>query len=683
MVGRIPVMDVMPLVDRGRQPAKATRGEPFPVRATVFREGHDMLGCEVVATDPSGTRRAPVRMRLLAPGTDRYEAWITPDVEGAWSFEVQAWSDPLATWLHDAPIKIAAGVDVELMFTEGRLLLERVVSTSATARTSVPSGTSATSGEAGLDAADQEILEGALDACGDPTRPVEARLAAITAPELADVLHRHPIRDLISTEGPFSAYADRPRALFSSWYEFFPRSEGATPDPKTGRLRSGTFRTAAKRLDAVAAMGFDVIYLPPIHPIGEVNRKGPNNAVMNPPGPAPAEWPGSPWAIGSKHGGHDAIHPELGTFDDFDAFVARAGELGLEVALDLALQAAPDHPWVTSHPEWFTTRADGTIAYAENPPKKYQDIYPINFDNDPDGIAQEVLRIVRLWMSHGVRIFRVDNPHTKPLAFWEWLLSQVRATDPDVLFLSEAFTRPAMMHGLGSIGYHQSYTYFTWRNEKTEIEDYLREVATSSDHLMRPNFFVNTPDILHAFLQYGGPAAFKIRATLAATSSPSWGVYAGFELYEHVAVRPGSEEYLDSEKYQLRPRDWAAAEAEGRSLAPYLTRLNELRRAHPALQLLRNVTVHRTDDDHTICFSKTAALPDGGTDTVIVVINLDPHGTRETTVHLDLAALGVSGDSLAVRDELTGQDWTWGRDNYVRLDPGYESAHILTVRSPR
>jgi starch synthase (maltosyl-transferring) len=663
-------MDVMPLVDRGRLPAKATRGEPFPVRATVFREGHDLLGCEVVATDPAGRRRAPVRMRLLAPGTDRYEAWLTPDVEGAWTFEVQAWSDPLATWLHDAPIKIEAGVDVELMFTEGRLLLERV---------EVDEG----------DEAAQQILEGALDACGDPTRPVAARLAAIEAPELAEVLREHPIRELVSTEGPFPAYADRPRALFGSWYEFFPRSEGAAPDPKTGRLHSGTFRTAAERLDAVAAMGFDVVYLPPVHPIGEVNRKGPNNAVMDPPGPAPREWTGSPWAIGSKHGGHDAIHPDLGTFADFDAFVARAGELGLEVALDLALQAAPDHPWVTSHPEWFTTRADGTIAYAENPPKKYQDIYPINFDNDPDGIAQEVLRVVRLWMSHGVRIFRVDNPHTKPLAFWEWLLAQVRATDPDVLFLSEAFTRPAMMHGLGAIGYHQSYTYFTWRTEKTEIEDYLVEVSSESDHLMRPNFFVNTPDILHAFLQYGGPAAFKIRATLAALASPSWGVYAGYELFEHVAVRPGSEEYLDSEKYQLRPRDWAAAAAEDRTLAPYLRLLNRLRREHPALRLLRNLTVHSTDDDHILCFSKRATDPvTGETDALVVVLNLDPHATRETIVHLDTDALGLpQGDrapkSFICHDEITGQDWTWGRDNYVRLDPGYESAHVLTVRSPR
>ena len=420
------------------------------------------------------------------------------------------------------------------------------------------------------------------------------------------MLAAHPLREHVTVEGPYQAYADRPRALYGSWYEFFPRSEGATRDDATGAVTSGTFRTAAKRLDAVAEMGFDVIYLPPVHPIGEVNRKGPNNTLT--PGPDDT---GSPWAIGSKDGGHDALHPELGTFDDFDAFVARATELGLEVALDLALQCAPDHPWVTEHPEWFTTRADGSIAYAENPPKKYQDIYPLNFDNDPQGICQEILRVVRLWMSHGVRIFRVDNPHTKPVAFWEWLLREVRRTDPDVIFLAEAFTRPAMMRGLGAVGFHQSYTYFTWRTARWEIEEYLLELSTETDHLMRPNFFVNTPDILHAYLQYGGPAAFKIRAVIAAMSSPSWGVYAGYELFEHVAVKPGSEEYLDSEKFQIRVRDWEGAAAEGRTLAPYLTRLNEVRRAHPALQLLRNITIHSSDDENILVFSKTADTASG------------------------------------------------------------------------
>ncbi|MGZ5400271.1 MAG: alpha-1,4-glucan--maltose-1-phosphate maltosyltransferase [Nocardioides sp.] len=662
MVGRIPVMNVTPLVDLGRQPAKATVGEPLPVRATVFREGHDKLGAEVVLSGPDGVRRSPVRMVADGDQPDRYVAWVTPDAEGAWTFEVHAWSDPIATWEYAAGVKIPVGVDVDLMFTEGRLLLERV--------------------QAGLDPADRrgaEVVQGGIDAATDTDRPPAARLAALQSPDLVDVLHRHPLREFVTIEGPFPAYADRSLALFGSWYEFFPRSEGAVRDAQTGTVTTGTFATAAKRLDAVAEMGFDVIYLPPIHPIGEVNRKGPNNTLT--PGP---EDTGSPWAIGSKDGGHDAIHPDLGTFADFDAFVERARSLGLEVALDLALQAAPDHPWVTTNPEWFTTRADGTIAYAENPPKKYQDIYPINFDNDPAGISAEVLRIVRHWMSHGVRVFRVDNPHTKPVAFWEWLLREVRSTDPDVLFLSEAFTRPAMMHALGAVGFHQSYTYFTWRTAKTEIGDYLVELASESDHTMRPNFFVNTPDILHAFLQYGGPAAFKIRAVLAATGSPSWGVYAGYELFEHVAVKPGSEEYLDSEKYQIRIRDWDAAAAEGRTLAPYLTRLNHVRRDHPALQLLRNVTIHPTDDDHVLAFSKRATLPDGRSDVVVVVVNLDPHATRETVVHLDLPAMGLDRtDSFVVHDEITGETWSWGEHNYVRLDPGHEPAHLLTVRSPR
>ncbi len=664
MVGRIPVMDVSPVVDLGRLSAKATVGEPMPVRATVFREGHDQLAAEVVAIDPAGTRRPPVRMWPEGEEPNRYLAHVTPDVEGEWTFEVHSWSDPIATWQHDAGLKIPAGVDVELMFTEATLLLERVA---------------AGTGPEALDASAAATVRAATTAAGDTSRPVGARLAALQDPELDATLLAHPLRDLLTVTGPFRFRADRNRALFGSWYEFFPRSEGATRDARTGKITSGTLRTAAERLDAVAAMGFDVIYLPPIHPIGEVNRKGPNNTLT--PGP---EDPGSPWAIGSKDGGHDAIHPDLGTFEDFDAFVARAAELDLEVALDLALQAAPDHPWVTTHPQFFTTRADGTIAYAENPPKKYQDIYPINFDNDPAGICREVLRVVKLWISHGVRIFRVDNPHTKPLAFWEWLLAEVRRTDPGVVFLSEAFTKPAMMHGLGAIGFHQSYTYFTWRNSRREIEDYLREVSAESDHLMRPNFFVNTPDILPAYLQYGGPAAFKVRAALAATGSPSWGVYAGYELFEHVAIRPGAEEYLDSEKFEIRIRDWAARDAEGTTLAPYLTRLNEIRRQHPALHLLRNVTIHSSDDDQVLVFSKRAARPDGGDDVVVTVVNLDPHGTRETMVHLDMPALGLGWhDSFVAHDEITGADWSWSAHNYVRLDPGWEPAHIITVRSPR
>jgi starch synthase (maltosyl-transferring) len=673
MVGRIPVIDVKPVLETGPAegplPAKASVGEPFPVSATVFREGHDRLGAEVVLVGPDGRRRPPVRMAPRPAvdrySVDRYDAWVTPDAPGSWAFEIHSWSSPLGTWFHDAGIKIRAGVDVELMFTEGRLLVERVLA------------------GGGLTKAEQATLKAAGAAAGDTTRPVEARLAQLESPEVVATLEAHPLRDLLTVTGPFPVFVDRPAARFASWYEFFPRSEGATYDRRTGEVVSGTFATATERLPAVAAMGFDVLYLPPIHPIGEVNRKGPNNAVLPDGEPTPDDWPGSPWAIGSRHGGHDAIHPDLGTFQDFDAFVAAANAQGLEVALDLALQCAPDHPWVAAHPEWFTTRADGTIAYAENPPKKYQDIYPVNFDNDPGGIAAEVLRVVRLWMSHGVRTFRVDNPHTKPVAFWQWLLAEVRRTDPDVVFLSEAFTKPPMMQTLGAIGFHQSYTYFTWRTEKVDIEDYLREVSQESAHRVRPNFFVNTPDILHEFLQYGGPGAFRIRAALAALSSPLWGMYAGYELGEHVAVRPGSEEYLDSEKYQVRVRDWAAATAPGTvgaDLTAYVTMLNTVRRTHPALQLLRNLTVHRTDSEHILCFSKVAALPDGSSDRVIVVLNLDPHQPRETMVHLDLAALGLAPhSSYAVHDEATGEDWTWGEHNYVRLAPA-QPAHILVVK---
>jgi starch synthase (maltosyl-transferring) len=655
MVGRIPVMDVSPVVEGGRYPAKATAGESFPVRATVFREGHDALNADVVLTGPDGVRRPWVRMQPHPTEPNLWLAEVTPDEVGAWTFEIESWSDPIATWRHAAEIKIPAGIDVELMFAEGVLLLERVAD-----------GLPKRSDE-------RRTIDDAISAVKDRKRPENVRYSAAVSPAVDDVLSRHPLRDLVTTEGPFPFFADRERALYGSWYEFFPRSEGAYVDEQTGKVVSGTLRTAAKRLDAVADMGFDVIYLPPIHPIGRVNRKGRNNTLD--PGPDDT---GSPWAIGSDEGGHDAIHPDLGTFEDFDAFVARANELGLEVALDLALQAAPDHPWVKQHPEWFTTRADGTIAYAENPPKKYQDIYPLNFDNDPKGLYQECLRITRLWMSHGVRIFRVDNPHTKPVDFWEWMLGEIRRSDPDVIFLAEAFTKPAMMHGLGTVGFQQSYTYFTWRTAKWELEEYFREVAHESSPVMRPNFFVNTPDILHAYLQYGGPPAFKIRAALAATGSPSWGVYAGFELFEHVALRPGSEEYLDTEKFQIRVRDWEGADAEGRTLAPYLTRLNEIRRQHPALQRLRNLVVHATEDESVMCYSKTE-----GDDTVIVVVNLDPHATRETMVHLDMPALGLDWhDQVAVHDEITGETWTWGERSYVRLDPYGEPAHVLSVRRP-
>jgi starch synthase (maltosyl-transferring) len=418
-------------------------------------------------------------------------------------------------------------------------------------------------------------------------------------------------------------------------------------------------------------MGFDVVYLPPIHPIGTAFRKGRNNTLTAGPHDV-----GSPWAIGSPEGGHDAVHPDLGTIEDFDAFVKRAADLRMEVALDFALQCSPDHPWVEKHPEWFHHRADGSIAYAENPPKKYQDIYPIAFDTDFEGIVAETERLLRFWMDHGVRIFRVDNPHTKPVNFWERVLGDINRTDPDVVFLAEAFTRPAMMRTLAKVGFQQSYTYFTWRNSKQEITDYLTELSRETAAYMRPNFFANTPDILPGVLQHGGRPAFALRAVLAATLSPSWGIYSGYELSENAPVREGSEEYAHSEKYELKPRDWAAAEATGFSLAPLITTLNRLRRRHPALQQLRDLCFHPVDNDAVIAFSKRA-----GDDVVLVVVNLDPHHTSEATVSLDMPGLGLAWhETFPVRDELTGESYHWGRDNYVRLDPGRAPAHVLSLR---
>ncbi|MFI6479783.1 alpha-1,4-glucan--maltose-1-phosphate maltosyltransferase [Nonomuraea sp. NPDC050663] len=695
MIGRIPISDIQPVVECGTWPAKAVAGETFEISATVYREGHDAVAAGVVLVAPDGDKRRLKPMKELAPGTDRWAATVCLPDEGDWQFRVEAWSDPIGTWLHDAGIKIPRGLDVDLMCEEGARLFERAAK--AVRPAECPAG--AAPGGAGVkvsSAIPGVKVTAKKEACGhraallavastlrDDTLDPRARLSVTQLPETARLLEAHPLRDLATRSKAFRLRVDRRRALYGSWYEFFPRSEGAIVDP-AGVNKSGDFQTAAKRLPAVARMGFDVVYLPPIHPIGTAHRKGPNNTLT------PAEGdPGSPWAIGSEDGGHDAIHPDLGTIEDFDAFVGRANELGLEVALDFALQCSPDHPWVKEHPEWFNIRADGTIAYAENPPKKYQDIYPLNFDKDPEGIYTEIRRVLRHWMEHGVRIFRVDNPHTKPVNFWERLLADIHSTDPDVIFLSEAFTKPAMMRGLAKIGFHQSYTYYTWKNSKEDVESYLAELSEETSHYLRPNLFVNTPDILHEYLQHGGAPAFKIRAVLAALTGPSWGVYAGYELAENVPVRPGSEEYLDSEKYQYRPRDWEAAEREGRSLAPFITHLNLFRRAHPALQELRNLRFHRIDQPDMVCFSKrlpgafdTATRRHGLGDVVLAVVNLDPHHTHEATVELDMPALGLDWNAeFVVDDELSGETFHWRQHNYVRLDPHIHPAHIFTVRS--
>ncbi|MFE3260026.1 maltotransferase domain-containing protein [Nocardia sp. NPDC059091] len=649
MTGRIAIDDTAPAIPGGR-PTKAVVGEVVPVRAVVWREGHEAVAATLAVQAPGSTRTQRIRMSPEYE-PDVFNAVFTPTMTGRWTFRIEGWSDPLATWRSGVEAKLAVGqsaVDLANDLETGARLLER-------AALAVPKR-------------QWEILRAAAAALRSDAQ-LPARVAAAFGAEVGEILRATPLREFV-THGPLhTVQVERQRALVGAWYEFFPRSTGGWD--AEGRPVHGTFATAAKDLPRIAAMGFDVVYLPPIHPIGTVNRKGPNNSLTA--GPADV---GSPWAIGSAEGGHDAIHPLLGTEADFLDFVAAARELGMEVALDLALQCAPDHPWVAAHPEWFTTLPDGTIAFAENPPKKYQDIYPLNFDDEPDGLYAEVLRVVRHWIGLGVTVFRVDNPHTKPADFWEWLIAEVHRKNPEIIFLSEAFTRPARMYGLARRGFSQSYTYFTWRTHKHDLEEFGRELAAKADEA-RANLFVNTPDILHESLQYGGPGMFAIRAVLAATIGATWGVYSGFELYEHQAVQQGSEEYLDSEKYQLRPRRFAEAAARGESLEPWLTRLNEIRRAHPALQQVRCIHFHYVDNDALLAFSKFD--PTTG-DAVLVVVNLNPFGAEQGMVSLDLPAIGREWhDRPTVYDEVIGEEYHWGQSNYVRLDPARVAAHILAL----
>jgi starch synthase (maltosyl-transferring) len=669
-IGRIPVLEVSPVVEGGRWPAKATPGEVIPIEATVFREGHDAVSATAVLIAPDGSVHSTAPMRDVAPGLDRFQGFLQPDAEGDWTFRVEAWSDPYSTWVHDAVIKFEAGIDRELMLAEGIRLFGAITAPAEQrARTK----------------RDAKILADAASALADESRLPEARLAVATTAAVRDALTRSPHRELISASATYPLRVSRRLALFGSWYEIFPRSEGARR-LRNGTWKTGTLNTAKKRLPDIAAMGFDVVYLTPVSPIGTTFRKGRNNSLVAAPGD-----PGSPYAIGDATGGHDAIHPDLGTEASFKGFVREARTNGLEVALDLALQCSPDHPWVTEHPEWFRQRADGTIAYAENPPKKYQDIYPLHFDNDPVGLGQAALDVVRKWIARGVTIFRVDNPHTKPLDFWEWLLAEVHATNPEVLFLSEAFTKPAMMATLARIGFHQSYTYFTWRNSKDEILDYFAEVAGPAGSVMRPSFWPTTHDILPPYLQHGGVGGFAVRAVLAATGSPTWGIYAGYELIENVP-RPGVEEQIDNEKYEYKARQWEHADQIGISLL--LGKLNEIRRAHPALQQLRNLTVHWSDNPSHLVYSRRIRaehlpLASGGSvkatatdDVVLVVVSLDPWGAQEGHIHLDLPALGVDGDAFTATDLLTGEVFQWDAHPFVRLDPRIAVAHVLKV-SPR
>jgi starch synthase (maltosyl-transferring) len=656
--GRIPVENVQPLVDGGTRPAKSVEHEEFIVAAQVFREGHDAVNATAVLTDPDGVDHH-FPMHVDNPGLSWWSATVAADRPGWWTYRVEGWSDPWGTWVHDATIKVEADVDAELMLEEGARMLVRCA---------------AEQGEP-----DGSPLVEAIGVLRDTDRSAVDRLHTVTSPRMRAWFTHHPFREMVSPSPAYRLLVERELALFGAWYEIFPRSEGAYLDPETGQWRSGTLRTAAERCRGVAAMGFDVVYLTPVHPIGSTARKGKNNTLNAEPSD-----PGSPYAIGSPDGGHDSIHPDLGTFDDFDLFVRAARRNGLEVAIDIALQASPDHPYVETHPEWFTTRADGTIAYAENPPKKYQDIFPLNFDNDPAGAYAEMRRVIQVWIDHGVTLFRVDNPHTKPVQFWQWLIADVAKDHPEIIWLSEAFTKPAMMHTLAKAGFQQSYTYYAWRNMRWELEEYLRELAGESAAYMRPSFWPTTHDILTPFMQYGGPTAWRLRAALAATLVPTYGIYAGYELMENVA-RQGAEEQVDNEKYEYKNRHWEDYEPggakEGQSLIPYLTKLNAIRKAHPALRWLRNIRFHSSEDENILVFSKSRVL-DGRRDTILVVANLDPHATRGGWLDLDMPALGLGWDEqFRARDLISEQTWIWRQHSWVRLGPETHPVHIVEVRS--
>jgi len=647
---KIVFRDIVPVTPH-RYASKAVVGDDVAIGATLVRDGHGILSARVRwrrtprAAGPGEPNRRFTRWQsggLHDVGGGRVEGTIAIDEPGDYEFEVQAWFDRFATWRRDLSLRAAAGDDLDLEFEIGARLIERL-------SPSVPK-------------AERRRLADAVATLRSATCSEPVRLSAGLDDAVAELLDRVVDPDEVATSPRHRLRIDREIAARGAWYEFFPRSEGG--------LEKGS--ASWSRLEEIAAAGFDVVYLPPIHPIGTTNRKGRNNTLLARPDDV-----GSPWAIGSVEGGHTAVHPDLGTIDDVEAFVARVAELGMEVALDYALQCSPDHPWAREHPEWFTQLPDGSIRFAENPPKKYQDIYPINFwpDRDEDRVALwEACRdVLEHWIDHGVNIFRVDNPHTKPVAFWEWMIRDVQGRHPDVVFLAEAFTLPAMMHTLAEVGFSQSYTYFTWRTAKWELEQYGEELARGpAAGYFRPNLWPNTPDILAGPLRNGPPAAFAMRAMLAATMAPSWGVYSGFELFENQPASPDNEEYLHSEKYELKRRDWDRPD----SLMPFLARLNAIRRNHPAMAYLGSLRYHHVDNDEVTAYSYHR-----GSDTVVVIVNINPTEVREATVHLDHSALGLPWNGgYEVHDEITGETFTWhGGGNYVRLDPAVGPGHVLSV----
>ena len=675
--GRINVMDITPAEERGIFPARVELGEPFEMTAQVFIEGRTKVGATAIVRNPRGKETMRRAMTCVNPGLDRWTVMVKcgehSDLKpwedgyaavkrqlGEWTVTIEGWEDAYVSWLHDARIKVRVMDDVDNALNSGAELLARWAETPDT----------------GLTARDRKTLEKAAETMADQTLSAEDRLAAGDNPTIAALHETHPLRDGISPSQPQRFKVERPKSSFAAWYQFFPRSEGATIDPNTGKIIQGTLKTSMAGLERAAVEGFDIVYLPPVFPIGVTNRKGRNNTLVAGP-----DDPGSPFGIGSELGGHDTVDPLLGTMDDFKALCQRAHELGLEIALDFALQCSPDHPWVKAHPNWFRHKPDGSIAFAENPPKKYQDIYPIDFNADMPGIEKEVERIMNLWIEAGVTIFRIDNPHTKPVRFWQDVIAAVTKKHPEILFLAEAFTRPGMMRALSYVGFTQSHCYFPWRNTKDELEEYLPVTNGDDGYYQHNTFWPTTPDILTAYVRDNGVAGHCVRAVLAAMGSPSWGIYNGYELIEN-KQRPGFEEQIDNEKYEVKVRDWSKAKQYG--VAEMLTALNKIRRAHPAALSYHNPTVLPTSDPNILAFARHTPAELTGTgqaDTLIVVVNLDGHNAHQSMIHLELSELGLPTDRpLNVRDELTGREFQWGWDNYVSLAPWADVAHILSVQ---
>lgn len=648
---RVVIEGVTPQIDDGRYAIKRTVGERVIVEADIFTDGHDALSCVVLYREQEEMAWVEIPMKFLL--NDRWRAEFTVNTIGRYYYTVVGWVDHFKSWRRDLKKRVNAAQDISVDLLIGAQLIEE-----ASERASATKD-------------DATWLRSVAGVLRQKNKSTQHKIQVALDEQLLEYMNRYPdTRFAVTYDQELPLVVDRKRARFSTWYEMFPRSCAEKPG------KHGTFKDCEKRLEYIASMGFDVVYLPPIHPIGTTFRKGKNNALT-----AKANDCGSPWAIGSPDGGHKAVHPELGTLEDFRDFVAKAREdYGIDVALDIAFQCSPDHPYVTEHPEWFRSRPDGTIQYAENPPKKYQDIYPFDFETENwSALWEELKSIFLFWIDYGVTIFRVDNPHTKSFPFWQWLIDDIKQTHPEVIFLAEAFTRPKVMYNLAKLGFTQSYTYFTWRNTKWELTEYLTELTqTDVCEFFRPNFWPNTPDILHEYLQTGGRPAFMVRLVLAATLTANYGMYGpAFELCVNTPREPGSEEYLDSEKYELK--HWFVEDPH--SLRLFVTRVNQIRHDNPALQTNTGLLFHQTDNEQIICYSKQTA---DGSNVILVIVNLDPYHTQTGWVDIPLDALGIDAHrSYQVDDLLTDTHYLWnGPHNYVELAPIGVPAHIFCVRRP-